>query len=167
MKATILCIAAVLIGFAGFSQGLFSPLSKPAPPQTIGRAHALFLSADTLTPGTNYKGFRLQGAGALYAVALKPLSVSSSAIAVVYGIGWENDTWDAAKGRFYQKIGISLLGGPGGAVGTGIVGIVALVVSTQYVLKLELPFKLVLGIAYNTATNQAMAVTGPVNGLNN
>lgn len=162
----------VLIGLTGFSQGLLSPLAKPVPPATTNRAHALFLTADTLTPGTNYKGLRLQGAGALYAVALKPLSVSSSAIAVVYGIGWENDTWDATKGRFYQKIGISLLGGPGGQLAAGggsggIIGIVALTVSTQMILKTELPFKIVLGIAYNTATTQAMLVTGPVNGLNN
>jgi len=160
-----LLLSVLLIGTLVHGQSLTEPIPKPAGASTPVRPRALL--GDTLTPGVNFKGLRLQGAGALYGIALKPLSVSTSSVAVVYGIGWENDTWDAAKGRFFQKIGISLLGGPGGTVGSGLVGIIALTISTQLIFNLELPFKVVLGVAYNTAVNKIMAVTGPINGLNN
>lgn len=128
------------------------------------------LGDSSLVPGTNFKGFRLQGAGALYAVSFNPLSVSTSTIAVVYGIGWENDVWDNANQRFYQKFGISLNAGPGGTVGSGLVGVAALTVSSQLLLGVKLPFKLVIGVAYNTGIKNGspwQAVTGPINGLNN
>ena len=128
------------------------------------------LGSDSLVPGTNFKGFRLQGAGALYSVSFKPLSFSTSTIAVVYGIGWENDVWDSPTQRFYQKIGVSLNAGPGGTVGQGLVGVVALTVSSQLLAGVKLPFKLVVGIAYNTGISSGshlQAVTGPINGLNN
>lgn len=162
MKKLTLLIALLAVIGTVEAQSITQPLARPH-----FNPNATELGADTLIPGTNFKGIRLQGAGALYAVALKPFSVSSSAVAVVYGIGWENDVWDNASQRFYQKIGISLLGGPGGAVGVGLVGIVALTVSTQMVFNAKLPFRVVVGIAYNTATSQLQAVTGPVNGLIN
>jgi hypothetical protein len=182
MKVLLFLCALLLIGACVNAQSIAEPLKKPTAAAKPGMRTNAIIFGDTLTPGTNFKGFRLQGAGALYGVTLKPFTVSTSAVAVVYGIGWENDTWDAAKQRFYQKIGISLLGGPGGQLSSpttnpatgqtisqspGIVGIAAIVVSTQLIGKLELPFKLVLGFAYNTATGKGMAVTGPINGLNN
>jgi hypothetical protein len=161
-------ILLICLGSVCHAQSITAPIAHPAgiSISATPRAHAIMLG-DTLTPGTNFKGVRLQGAGALYGVSFKPLSISTSAVAVVYGIGWENDVWDAAKQRFYQKFGVSLLGGPGGAVGTGIVGVAALTVSTQVIFNAELPFKLVVGVGYNTSTNKLMAVTGPINGLNN
>lgn len=165
MKFFAILISCVLL-FAGASaQSLTHPLARPS-----FDTKATELGSDSLIPGTNYKGFRLQGAGALYSVSLNPLSVSTSTIAVVYGIGWENDVWDNTDQRFYQKIGVSLNAGPGGTVGQGLVGVVALTVSSQLLVGIKLPFKLVVGVAYNTGITSGshwQAVTGPINGLNN
>ena len=159
-----------LILVVGFSVGAHAQsINKPIPrPQYSISATEL---GDSLVPGTNYKGFRLQGAGALYSVSFRPLSISTSAVAVVYGIGWENDVWDNSSQRFYQKIGISLNAGPGGQLGSGLIGLAALTVSSQRILQAKLPFKLVVGISYNTNAPKGGSpwgvVTGPINGLNN
>ena len=169
-KSLCLIFALALAFTAAHSQSLTSPIVRPH-----FDTHATELGLDSLIPGTSFKGFRLQGAGALYGVSFNPLSVSTSTIAVVYGVGWENDVWDNATQRFYTKFGVSLNGGPAGTVSAGggspgIVGILALTVSSQLLFGMKLPFKAVIGIAYNTGISSGshfQAVTGPINGLNN
>jgi hypothetical protein len=170
MRLLLICffLCGSLLTLSSLTMTADAQLTKPIPCPSFPTT-AKELGDSSLVPGTSFKGFRLQGAGALYSVSLNPLSVSTSTIAVVYGIGWENDVWDNTSQRFYQKFGVALNAGPGGTVGTGLVGVVALTVSSQLLLGVKLPFKLVAGVAYNTGITSGskwQVVTGPINGLN-
>jgi hypothetical protein len=170
LKFILLIPAFIFFALCASAQSLFKPI--PAPATHFGpRTNAIILG-DTLTPGIDFTGFRLTGATALYSVNFKPFSVSSSAVTVLYGIDWEHDKWDAIKKRFYETFGIGLQGGLGGQLAQGtnpasLIGVLCLLISTQAIGNLELPFKLTVGIMRNFAAGTWMGAIGPGNGLNN
>jgi hypothetical protein len=158
-----LMLFALLIAIIGGcrAQSMFKALPKPA--KKLGVS-----IVDTLTPGSNYTGFRFTGPTVLYAVS--PGNISTSTLYTMIGIDYESDYWDATAGKFYTNWAIGLQGGEGGALAPGSISAVTclgLTVSFQKIGTFEAPFKITLGAIYNFQNKVLQPALGPGIPLNN
>jgi hypothetical protein len=156
-------IVIFLIGFASVAhaQSIFKPLPKPTAKLKVN-------IVDTLTPGSNYTGFRFTGPTVLYAVT--PNNISTSVLYTMVGVDYESDYWDPTAQKFYTNWAIGLQGGEGGELAPSSISAVTaigLTFSFQKIGTFEAPFKITLGAIYNFQNKIVQPAVGPGIPLNN
>lgn len=164
MKSLLFISVLLVLGVMASAQSMWKALPKPTKEQVATQKfNARVGIVDTLTPGTDYLGFRFTGPTILY--AFKPNDISNSSTLYTFvGIDYEHDTWVPDKNKFFEDWAVGLHFGAGGQFAPASVSGVtaaALTFSFQKIGSFTIPFKMTLGAIYNFSNKEVQAGVGP------